>query len=375
MTFTERTADPPSQDTTAASFLTEAGGHGSLTENHLSFLLHKPASGPLSRIDAEFKWENLIQQADWPVFRQAFTHCMTTGDALDVTCNLVDIAPTPIRTSIIGKLMHDASGNPSWIEGVMTPARDLHACSGCREAVVEAEKKAKEFSRNILAVLSHDMRSPLIGVMGMIQLLRKSGLTPQQQEYATRASDACEIVLELAKNLLDFAKIESGKDSLRLQALNLSAIARSMAELHSEQARRSSIALAVRTSRGFPKAVLCDEVKFRQVLGNLLSNAIKFTASGSVKLHLSHVRKPGGGITAIIDVADTGIGFDPADARFMFDQFSQMCQEGHLRRKGAGLGLTIVKGVVDLFGGSICVNSTKGKGSSFIVSLPLEVPG
>ena len=152
---------------------------------------------------------------------------------------------------------------------------------------------------------------------------------------------------------------------------DVSAVADSMVSLHREQARGAGIALRLEVEPGFPRALLADEIKLRQILGNLISNAVKFSRQGEVSLELSHACLPRGRSAVLVEVADTGMGFDIAKTRQLFDQFTQMCHDASSCRHGAGLGLTIVKGLVDLFGGSICASTLPGQGSTFHVFLPL----
>lgn len=354
-------------------FLTEASGESVFSDSNLSYIIEKHSSGDLSWMKPEFQWKSVVHCEDWPAFYHALQECVGTGAHLSISCRLDSGRSKSVPVLVSGKLIRDNSGNPSWIEGTIAPLPEQQGCIGCREAIVEGEKRARDFCKNILAVLSHDIRSPLIGVIGMLHLLRKSGLNERQSEYASLASESCERILEFAKNLLDFARIDAGKDELSLQEVNLPSVVDSIANLHLDQAMRGSVFLDLETAPDFPVYILCDEIKVRQILSNLVSNAIKFTPSGTVRMSLTHARMPGGQVAVILEVSDTGIGFELAKAKFMFDQFAQMCQEESLRRLGAGLGLTIVKGLVELFGGTICVDSAVGEGSSFYVSFPADV--
>jgi len=292
------------------------------------------------------------------------------GDTFCVVCRLASAQPEPVLCAVAGLVNRAPDGRPISIEGTITPASRAAACTHCREADIQGERKAKELTRNLLSILSHDIRSPLIGAIGMLQLLRRSGLDLKQRQYVTLASDSCESMLDMAKNILDFARIDSGRDTLCLKGMNLPEVAQSVLRLHQEQADRHGVTLVYECLGGFPGELLCDETKFRQVLGNLISNAIRFSEGGSVKTELSCARLPGRGHVVILEVTDTGIGFDMGQMRTMFDQFGQICLDGPARRQGAGLGLTIVKGLVELFEGALCAESHQGDGASFYVSFP-----
>jgi len=352
--------------------MTEAGGGKLFGDHSLAYVLDD--NDGLDRwLDPAFHWSAVVFDEDWHDFQSSVRTAVSAGGRFNVSCRLQSQDSGPVLATVAGETVSGDDGKPSWIEGVITPRENARICNGCREAVIQGEKKAKEFCRNILSVLSHDIRSPLIGVIGMIQLLRKSGLNDHQSEYATVASESCERILELAKNLLDFAKIDSGKDILCIQPVDVATVVDSVTRLHLEHAKRRAVILEVETTPGFPAAVLCDEIKLRQILGNLISNAIKFTPAGSVKTTLSHARRPDGSVTVLVKVTDTGIGFDVAETRYMFDQFAQLCHDPQIRCMGAGLGLTIVKNLVALFGGAICADSEPGKGATFHVSFPAGI--
>lgn len=353
--------------------MTEAGGDGLFGDTSLAYVLDYN-NGCGNWLNSSFHWSAVVYNDDWPDFVSCVRDAVSAGGPFSVSCRILSLDSSPVLATVSGRTVSGDDGRPSWIEGVITPSRNGRVCNGCREAIIQGERKAKEFSRNILSVLSHDIRSPLIGVIGMLQLLRKSGISGMQSEYVSMASESCERILELAKNLLDFAKIDSGKDMLCVQPVNVAAVTDSITRLHQEHAWRQSVSLIMETPPDFPAVVFCDEIKLRQILGNLISNAVKFTPSGSVTTTLSHAKRPDGRITVLITVSDTGVGFDVAETRYMFDQFAQLCHDHKIRCMGAGLGLTIVKSLVELFCGAICTDSEPGKGAAFHVSFPAAIP-
>lgn len=351
-------------------FMTEAGGGGRFDEHSLAYVLGGPAEGSHPWLDPVFAWRSVVAEEDWPRFAECVRGSVRPGGSFTATCRLAAPAGPPVLATVSGSTVLDRFGRPSWVEGIITPRSGAAICCNCREAGAQAESKARELSRNILSVLSHDIRSPLIGVIGALQLLRRSGLDERQAEYAELASQSCERILDMAKNLLDFARIDSGRDTLNPAPLDVAAVADSVTGLHLEQAMRHGVFLDLETGPGLPKALLCDETKLRQILGNLISNAIKFAPGGSVGVRLDHAARPDGTVGVLVSVTDTGAGFDLAQTPAMFDQFSQLCRDPAARSQGAGLGLAIVKGLVDLFGGSICADSAPGRGASFHVCLP-----
>lgn len=345
-------------------YLTESGAHGFFTDASRALLIEHAAQG-LAR---DFRWIDVIRPEEWPGFLAQANQALRADGSFELACGISSFPSGCARVQVSGRHVRDARGNPVCIEGSIIA---LSQPENDPEALARSEQRAKELARNIVAVVSHDIRSPLIGVIGMLQLLRKAGLTERQQGYVTLASESCERILEMAKNLLDFARIDSGHDELRLGVTDVAAVADSVVSLHREHARGAGIALRLEVGEGFPRALLADEIKLRQILGNLISNAVKFSRQGEVLVELSHACLPRGRSALLAEVSDTGMGFDIARTRQLFDQFTQMCRDASSCRHGAGLGLTIVKGLVDLFGGSICASTQPGQGSTFHVFLPL----
>ncbi|GFK95399.1 Autoinducer 2 sensor kinase/phosphatase LuxQ [Fundidesulfovibrio magnetotacticus] len=362
------TPAPPAD--AACRFLTEAAGEGGLSESSLAYLIDRPGQGPLAWLKPEFRWPDVISPEEWARFSQEANRGLHGKGRFVLTCALCGPDAGPVTACVSGRLVRDSQGKPSWVEGAVRLHREV---DDSPEALARSELRAKELAKNIVAVVGHDIRSPLIGVIGMLQLLRKSGLDPRQEEYATAASEACERILEMAKNILDFARIDSGKDELRLAPADMPAVVDSVVALHREQARRASIALVVEVEPDFPRTVLTDEIKLRQILGNLVSNAVKFAPGGEVHVSLSHAPLGRGRVAALLEVTDTGPGFDIAKAGMLFDQFAQLCRDPSHGRHGAGLGLAIVKALADLFGGSVCASSQEGEGATFHVALPILV--
>jgi hypothetical protein len=362
--------DVPSRQVPGFRFITGTEGDGVFDELSPTFLLDKPSYGDLAWLDPEFSWSSVIHSEDWPDFMHAVRQSLRDGKDFSVACRLFHQDRAPVLATVSGKPIPDRDGKPCLVEGVISLGHEVPLCTNCREAIIQGEKKAREFSRNILSVMSHDIRSPIIGVIGTLQLLRKSGLNEKQSEFVTAASESCERILELAKNLLDLARVDSGQDALNLHEVNLPLVVNSVADVHLGQAERRGILLNLEVGPDFPETVWCDEIKFRQILDNLISNAIKFTPEGSVDISLTHAPAPDGKTIIILTVTDTGLGFDISQARLMFDQFAQICHNWELRRMGAGLGLSIVKSLVRLFGGSLCADSEPDLGTTFHVGFP-----
>jgi signal transduction histidine kinase/CheY-like chemotaxis protein len=228
-------------------------------------------------------------------------------------------------------------------------------------------QRANEGKSRFLANVSHEVRTPMNGVLGMADLLARTRLTEEQREYVETINEAAGLQLTLLNDLLDSAKIEAGKLTLENIAFSPEALC---AELHRAfriSARRKGLQLELRIGQTIP-TMMGDPLRLKQILSNLLNNALKFTQAGAVVLAAGY---EAGRLT--ISVTDSGIGIPQSVQAGLFQKFTQADSSTTRRFGGTGLGLSICKDLTDLMGGSIECKSTAGAGTTFIVQLPLEL--
>ncbi len=223
------------------------------------------------------------------------------------------------------------------------------------------------------ATVSHELRTPMNGIMGMLDLLKRSDVSQRQKEYIKIATQSGDALLMLIDDILDFSKIESGKMRISPVNYNPKELIGDIVELLSTQAKQKNLTINAKVASKTPKVLRGDSGRIRQVLINLIGNAIKFTEQGSVDISMNMETEADGTLPMFrIIVKDTGVGIAEEAQKRIFDAFSQA--DGSTTRKygGTGLGLTICRQLVELMGGQMGVDSETGKGSAFWFTLPLD---
>jgi two-component system, sensor histidine kinase len=246
-------------------------------------------------------------------------------------------------------------------------------------AEAEASNDAKS---SFLANMSHEIRTPFHGLMGMLSLLRETGLSPRQIDYLRTATESADNLLAILNDILDMSQLESGRMSLSLAPVELRGLLRDVEALMRPQALGKSLALHIDADPGVPERVMLDSTRVKQILFNLLSNAIKFSDRGAVVLdlrwHDSGKKKPvlapgSSGLPELeFVVTDTGPGIHSATLDKLFNRFTQGDRSPSRRHGGTGLGLEISRHLARLMNGDISVRSAVGKGSCFALRIPVQ---
>ncbi len=238
-----------------------------------------------------------------------------------------------------------------------------HALADARERA-EAASRAKS---RFLAVVSHEVRTPLNGVLGMADLLLETGLSPEQHTYARAIKTSGEALLALISEILDFSKIEVGRLDLESIPFDLAGLVTDIVELLAPRAQSKGIEIAAYIDDRIPSRVIGDAARLRQVLLNLAGNAVKFTETGGVSVMV----ECWSGNEIRFSIHDSGPGVNSDMQARIFDEFEQGDATLARQHGGTGLGLAIAARIVERMGGQIGLTSDAGRGSSFDFSIEL----
>jgi signal transduction histidine kinase/HPt (histidine-containing phosphotransfer) domain-containing protein/ActR/RegA family two-component response regulator len=248
---------------------------------------------------------------------------------------------------------------------VAARTRDLVAA---KEVAEDASIAKSEF----LATMSHEIRTPMNGMLVMAELLAASDLPERQRRYAEVIARSGQSLLAIINDILDFAKVESGKLELERITVDIDDVVETATTLFGERARAQGIDLAAVMEPDCPRRVVGDPVRLTQVISNLINNALKFTRKGHVLIRIACDDALADSLR--ISVEDTGVGIAPDKITSIFSAFSQADQSTTRKFGGTGLGLSICKRLVEAMGGEILVRSQPGSGSCFSFAIPIGNP-
>jgi two-component system, sensor histidine kinase len=243
--------------------------------------------------------------------------------------------------------------------------QELVATSADLRSARDAAEAANRAKSDFLAIMSHEVRTPLSGMVGMVDLLRGTPLSEEQQRYTALAKESADLLLGVINDILDFSKLEAGRLSPECIDFDVKHLIEGVVSFLAAKSKDRKLELRSSLTPALPPYLKGDPNRVRQVLLNLVSNAIKFTDHGSVQINASHCDLEDGSVELCIEVVDSGIGMSAEVQKHIFDPFVQADTSISRKYGGSGLGLAICKQLCAMMGGGIGVESTPSTGSKF----------
>lgn len=262
------------------------------------------------------------------------------------------------------------------IFGISGIATDITDRVLYQQKLIEARKnaeEAKQLQEQFLANMSHEIRTPMNGIQGMTNLLMQTELSSQQKEFTGMIKRSVNNLLIIVNDILDFSKIKAGRLTIDKTAFSIRDVLNNIRAQFEHEIARKEIVLFMEPDLGLPETVLGDPYRLNQILVNMVGNAIKFTVAGEVRVKVEQLNQQGNKADFLFTISDTGIGIPEDKTAIIFDAFTQAGPDIARNYGGAGLGLAICKGLVELQNGTIAVSNIPGGGSVFSVTLPYEV--
>jgi signal transduction histidine kinase/CheY-like chemotaxis protein/HPt (histidine-containing phosphotransfer) domain-containing protein len=261
----------------------------------------------------------------------------------------------------------------SYVSNVLTGAMNMHEAE---LQLVEAKEAAEESNRSkgiFLAHMSHEIRTPMNAILGISEIqLQNKALLPDTEEALKQIYDSGSLLLNIINDILDFSKIEAGKLEIIPAKYNIPSLLNDTVQLNLLRFESKPIEFKLDLDKNTPFELYGDELRIKQIMNNLLSNAFKYTDKGEIKLSVFPEEKNKETVSLVFRVSDTGQGMSEDQIARLFDEYSRFNMETNRTITGTGLGMSIVKGLVEMMGGEISVESKTGKGSTFTVRLPQE---
>lgn len=355
-----------------------------IVEDQVDLICRYKSTGILTFTNTSFakffgKTRKELIGTPFPVFDLGYPKRDFQGNLLDRDSFEVEItaaeSDSPTSYQWTHRAIKSASGTILEYQAVGHDISDRKAAEAALIEAKEAAESADRAKSDFLAVVSHEVRTPINAVIGFSRLLRETTLAPDQTEYVNNIHQSGVALESLIADILDVSRLEAGQLEIEHSPFPPRECLDELEKRFASLAQKSGITLTMRVDPGVPVFINGDQTRFRQVLTNVVGNAVKFTEQGRVDVAVSCARSadvsPQGqcNLRLFVEVKDTGIGIPADRIKELFKPFNQMDSSSTRRQGGTGLGLVISRRLCELMGGAISVDSTPGVGSTFRFSL------
>lgn len=287
-----------------------------------------------------------------------------------------EVIETHLGTRILLLLKFPLISPEGTLLGISGIASDITEKVEMQKQLIASLKKAEtatQIQEQFLANMSHEIRTPMNGIQGMARLLLETKLTDEQKKFTNMITRSLNNLVLMVNNVLDFSNLKAGKLTLDSFVFDLNEILDEVKKQFDKDINTKGLSFRITIQEDVPRFVKGDSRRIRQILANLIGNAVKFTNAGLITLEVSLLRQIENKVTLQFVITDTGIGIPENKLETIFESFAQAEKKISSGYGGAGLGLTISKGLIELLGGNIQVTSENGKGSSFSFTITLEI--
>lgn len=311
----------------------------------------------LNEVSPEFPEQEMVQYAKVGEYQFLTQKSLSSGHVKDLSVHLT--------TKIIGEMTLS-----------FLILEDITEKLQLEKALLEAKEKAENANQakdNFLAIISHELRTPMNGILGMAKLVLGTRLQPDQRECLELVQVSGEKLLALLNDLLDFSKVRDGKLELEVICFSLRDVMNEFYRILIMKARKKGLECTIHIDCDVPERLYGDPRRLQQILMNLADNAVKFTEKGLVSIAVSINQYKDNKVNLLFTVEDTGIGIPQEKINIIFEKFTQVDSSTTRKYGGTGLGLSIVAHLVELMGGGVWVKSSLGRGSSFYFTVGFEV--